>query len=101
MEQNYKAWLKVNDRPVAMNNFVEEFLSRTVAGAVASLRGADKIQSLKIYGEKGNIEISVNGTEIPLTPFPSDLISNTLMAMISSLKDVGDIKSIDIRVEVE
>jgi hypothetical protein len=101
MERNYKAWLKVNDKPVAMNRFVEEFLSRTMEGAVASLKGADKIQSLEIHGEKGNIEISLNGTEIPLTPFPNDLISNMLKAMISSLKDVGEIKIIDIRVEIE
>ena len=101
MEQNYRAWLQVNGKPVAMNGFVEEFLSRTMAGAVASLKGGDRIQNFVIHGEEGNIEISLNGTEIPLTPFPNDLISSTLTGIISSLKDVGDIKSFDIRVEVE
>lgn len=100
MEHNYRAGLKVNDKAIAMNKFVEEFLSRTMAGAIASLKGADKIQNFEIHGEAGNIEISVNGTEIPLTPFPNDLIYNTLIGIISSLKDVGDIRSFDIRVEV-
>ncbi|HEX7364741.1 MAG TPA: hypothetical protein VF366_06235 [Dehalococcoidia bacterium] len=100
MEHNYKAWLKINDKPVAMNRFVEEFISHISAGAVASLKGGDKIQNFAIHGEAGNIVISVNGTEIPLTPFPNDLIYNTLIGIISSLKDVGDIRSFDIRVEV-
>ena len=101
MEQNYRAWLKVNDKSVAMNRFVEEFISRITAGAVASLKGGEKIQNFEIHGRMSDTEISVNGTEIPLTPFPNDLIYNTLIGIISSLKDVGDIKSFDIRVEVE
>jgi len=101
VEQSYKAWLKVNDKPVPMNRFVEEFVARTTIGAVASLRGGDIIQDLELHDEKGNIEIKVNNTQIPLTPFPNDLISNTLKGMISSLKDIDGVDKIDITVEVK
>ncbi|OGN93302.1 MAG: hypothetical protein A2Z75_00420 [Chloroflexi bacterium RBG_13_50_10] len=100
MVGSYKAKLKVNQKLIETNRFVEEFLTRTVVGAVASLKGAEDIKSLIIHQKKGNVEITVNGSEIPLTPFPNDIISNTLVGMVSSLRDVEDIDSIDINVEV-
>ena len=101
MERSYKAMLRVNNKPIEMNRFVEEFLSHATVGAVTSLRGAEDIKSLRIHQKKGNVEITVNGSEIPLTPFPNDIISKTLVGMVSSLKDVEDIDSIDISVEVQ
>jgi len=99
MNENFKATLKVNQKPIPMNRFVEEFLSHTTVGAVTSLRGAENVRKLEIHQKKGNVEITVNGSEIPLTPFPNDIISNTLVGMVSSLKDVEDVESIDISVE--
>jgi len=101
MKGNFKAKLKVNNITIEMNPFVEDFLARTVVGAVASLKGGENVKSLKIHQKKGNVEITVNGKEIPLTPFPNDIISNTLVGMVSSLRDVDNIDSIDISVEVE
>ena len=101
MEGSYKARLKVNQKPVAMNRFVEEFVARTMAGAVTSLKGAEDIRNLIIHQKKGNVEITVNGSEIPLTPFPNDIISNTLVGMVSALRDVEDIDNVDLSVDAE
>jgi hypothetical protein len=101
MDKIYRAKLWVNKKPIPMNDFVEEFLSQTTVGAVASLRGAEDIRKLEIHQKKGNVEITVNDNQIPLTPFPNDIISNTLVGMVSSLKEIGDIESIDITVEVQ
>jgi len=101
MERSYKAMLRVNNKPIPMNRFVEEFLSHTTVGAVTSLRGAENVRKLVIHQKKGNVEITVNDSEIPLTPFPNDIISKTLLGMVSSLKDVEDIESIDISVEAQ
>lgn len=84
-----------------MNRFVEEFLSHTVVGAVSSLRGTESIRKLEIHQQKDNVEITVNSSEIPLTPFPNDIIANTLLGLVSSLKEVEDIESIDISVEIQ
>ena len=56
---------------------------------------------MKIHQKKGNVEVTVNGKDIPLTPFPNDIISNTLVGMVSSLRGIEDIDSIDISVEVD
>ena len=93
MAGSFKAKLRMNKITVEMNAFVEDFLARTVVGMVSSLRGVDKIHSLEIHKEKGDVKVTVNGNEIPLTPFPNNIIRNTLTALISSLKD-GD-KKID------
>ena len=93
MGMNFKAKLRVNKITVEMNPFVEDFVAHTVVGMVASLRGVDKLQSLDMHQEKGDVKIKVNGDYIPLTPFPNDIIWTTLTALISSLKEID--KKID------
>ena len=100
MKEKIRATLKVNEKAMEINPFVEEFLSRTMLGAASSLKETENIKNLKIHQKKGNVEITVNGKEIPLTPFPNDIISNTLVGMVSLLRDVDDIDSIDVSVEV-
>ena len=100
MEGKFTAELWVNQKSIPMNSFVEQFVSKTIVGAVSSLEGGDNIRKLQVNQNKGNVEIKVNGGLIPLTPFPNDIISNTLLGLVSSLKDVEEIDSIDISVEV-
>ena len=100
MKKNFRATLRVNEKAIDMNPFVEDFLARTTLAAVSSLKGTEVIKNLKIHQKKGNVELSVNGKDIPLTPFPNDIISNMLVGMVSSLKDVDDVDSMDISVEV-
>ena len=47
-----------------------------------------------------NISIRVNGIEIPLTEFPTEIIKNTICGMIKSLKGVDEIKNVEIKFEV-
>ena len=101
MKENFRATLKVNEKAIEMNPFVEEFLARTTVGAVASLRGAEDIRSLEIHQDKGNVRIEVNGKDIPLTPFPNDIISSTLVGLVSSLKGISKIDSLLINVALQ
>ena len=43
------------------------------------------------------ISIKVNGKEIPLTEFPTDIIKNTIVGMLKSLKGVEKIEDVEIR----
>jgi len=74
MEKNLKSELEVNNVSVELNPFVEEFLTRTVVGAVSSLKGAESIRDLELYLEGGDVKLVVDGNELPLTPFPTDII---------------------------
>lgn len=99
MKEHFRAALKVNGISVEINPFVEEFLARTMVGAVSSLKEVEDIKSLQVHQKKGNVEITANGKDIPLTPFPNDMISNTLIGIVSLLRGVDDIDSIDVSVE--
>jgi hypothetical protein len=45
------------------------------------------------------ISIKVNGKEIPLTEFPTEIIKSTICGMLKSLKGVDEIKNVEIRFE--
>ena len=98
MEENLKAKLEVNNVSVELNPFVEEFLTRTVVGAVSSLKGAESIRDLELYLEGGDVKLVVNGNELPLPPFPRDIIANTITGLVSSLKGVDKIDNLRVRV---
>ncbi len=101
MERNLKTELEVNNVPVELNPFVDEFLARTVVGAVSSLKGAGNIQGLELYLERDDVKIVVNGNELPITPFPKEIITNTIIGLISSLKGVHKIDSLKIKVKAQ
>lgn len=44
-----------------------------------------------------NIIIKVNGKEVTLTEFPTEIIKNTICGMLKSLKGVDEIKNVEIR----
>ena len=80
MERQFKTELEVNNVSVELNPFVDEFLTRTVVGAVSSLKGAENIQGLELRLERTDAKIVVNGSELSLTPFPKEIITNTYSA---------------------
>ena len=47
-----------------------------------------------------NISIKVNGKQIPMTEFPSEIIKNTICGMLKSLKGVDEIKNVEIHFEM-
>ena len=101
MEQDLKTELDVNNVSVELNPFVDEFLTRTVLGAVSSLKGAESIQGLELRLERNDVKIVVNGSELPLTPFPKEIITNTIIGLVSPLKGVEKVDSLKINVRAK
>jgi hypothetical protein len=99
MNDDFKATLMVNNEPIELNPFTEQFLARTVLGAVSSLRGAEDVHKLEMHLERGDVEIFVNGSQLPVTPFPRDIITNTVTGLVSTLKGVGEIESVHVEVK--
>ena len=99
MKESFEAKLWVNNVSVDMNPFVEEFLARTVTGAVCALKGTEDIQSLELYLEQGNVRVIVNGNELPFTPFPNKIIASTVTGLVSSLKGIDKIENLKINIQ--
>jgi hypothetical protein len=101
MDRDFKAELEVNRVSVELNPFVEEFLTRTVVGAVSSLKGAGNIRNLELHLERGDVKLVVNGNQLPITPFPRTIINNTITGLVSSLKGVDKADSLTINIRAE
>ena len=100
MKEGFKTTLRINNVPIEINPFVEEFLARTAVGAVSSLKGAKSIETVELHLDQGSVKVIVNGNELPLTPFPNDIIANTLVGLVSSLKGVDKVEGLDVSVYV-
>jgi len=100
MKETFEADLWVNGAPMDMNPFVEEFISRTVTGAVRCLKGGEDVTDLRLRVDEGTVTLVVNGTELEITPFPNDVIANTFTALVSTLKGVDKVNSLRIDVKV-
>lgn len=98
MDMNFKTKLEVNNVSVGLNPFVHEFLTRTVVGAVSSLKGAEDIQGLELCLESNDVRIVVDGSELPLTPFPKEIINNTIIGLVSPLKGVDKVDTLKINI---
>jgi hypothetical protein len=101
MARNFETELEVNHVSVELNPFVDEFLTRTVVGAVSSLKGAQNIDGLELHLERNDVRIIVNGNELPLTPFPKEIITNTIIGLVSPLKGVDKVDTLRIRIRAE
>jgi hypothetical protein len=99
MDRNLEAQLTVNKIPIKLNPFAEQFLARTVVGAVSSLKGTENVRDTELCLNKGDVKLIVNGNELPLTPFPKEILTNTITGLVSSLKGVGKIDSLKITVK--
>jgi hypothetical protein len=65
------------------------------------LKGAENIRNLGLYLERGDVKLIINGNELPLTPFPTDIITNTITGLVSSLKGVDKIDNLKISVKAQ
>jgi hypothetical protein len=98
MEMNFKTELTVNNVSVELNPFVHEFLTRTVIGAVSSLKGTENIHGLELHLDRNDVKIVVNGNGVPLTPFPKEIITNTIIGLVSPLKGIEKVDTMKIKI---
>jgi hypothetical protein len=89
--------LKVNGKTVEVTGFSKAFVTRTVAGAVSSLKDVPEIATLDLTSKFGKVKIAINGSPLSLKPFPTLILARTLAGMASTLKGVeGDVSSLEI-----
>lgn len=92
--------LSVNDMPVNLDYFVENYIDHVVGGIVASLKDTGGINTLEIaIDNEGQVTINLNGAEVPLKYFPVEIIKSTIEGIVSPLKGVDSvINNLDISI---
>ena len=95
-----KGSLTVNNNPIKLDYFVEEYVYHVVNGIIASLKDTGVIKTLELdIDNTGDVKINLNGSEVPLSFFPVEIIRNTLAGMVSNLKGVyGELKTLECRI---
>lgn len=84
--------LSVNDAPIALNNFVQDYTDHEVRAILASLRGTAEIENIDLSIEGDQVSIVLNHTTVPLNPFVTRIIRSTMLGIVSSLKGVSAIE---------
>ena len=81
--------LTVNDVPIKLDYFAEEYVDHVVGGIVSSLRGTGEIRDLEMAVDNGGrVRISLNGEDVSLKKFPVLIIKSTLDGMVAPLRGV-------------
>ena len=88
--------LLVNDKPIALDYFVQSFIDHTIKGVLTSLEGTGEMQDIEVSVEGDNLAINLNNAVIPTNPFVTKIIRNVIVGMVSSLKGVGEIDKVNI-----
>jgi hypothetical protein len=91
--------LSVNDVPINLDYFVQEYIDHVVGGILASLKDTGKIESLKLsIDNKGQLAINLNGSVIPLKYFPNEIIRSTILGMVAPLKGVDGVDRLQLNI---
>ena len=82
--------LSVNDVPIDLDYFVSGYIDHVMGGIIASLHDTGEINDLTLNIDTGGqVSISLNGADVPLTYFPVEIIRSTMMGMVAPLKGVS------------
>ncbi|MFO7986657.1 MAG: hypothetical protein R6U38_12405 [Desulfatiglandaceae bacterium] len=94
-----KIRLSVNNTPVEIDYFIQNFLDHTITGMVSSLEGVMDIREVEVSIEGIQTTILLNGSSLHINDFVNDLFRNTLLGMVSTLKGVPEIKQLTVDVQ--
>jgi hypothetical protein len=96
-----KTSLKVNGNNIEMNPFVEAYVYHLSGGMVASLKDTGAIKKLVLeIKDTGDVKMTLNGKDIPLNFFVTEIIRSTLTGMVSTLKGAeGKLKTLEINIQ--
>jgi len=91
--------LSVNDVPINLDYFVQEYIDHVVGGILASLRDTGEIESLELsIDNEGQVAISLNNSAVSLKYFPNEIIKSTIIGMVSPLTGVDEVNWLQISI---
>ena len=92
--------LSVNDVPINLECFIEEYLDHVIGGILGSLKDTEEIKSLALsINNEGQVTINLNDADVPIKYFPTEIIKSTILGMVSTLKGVDEIDRLDITIK--
>jgi hypothetical protein len=92
--------LSVDDVPINLDYFVENYIDHVIGGIVASLRDTGEVESLVLaIDNEGQVTMNLNNADVSLKYFPMEIIRSTILGMVSPLKGVeGEVNRLEITI---
>lgn len=102
-----KCDIKINGKPLEINEFTNDIVSNSIKAMVKSIKTEDDVHLIRVMisnienGDVTNSEISIktNGHDVGINAFTSGILKETIYAIISSLDTPEEIGKIEIMVE--
>jgi hypothetical protein len=93
--------LAVNNMPIKLDYFVENYVDHVIGGIVGSLHDTGQIDTLELsIDNEGQVRIQLNNADVPLKSFPMEIIKSTIEGIILPLKGVDRVTSpIEVKIE--
>lgn len=88
--------LSVNDKPVTLDYFAQDFIDHVVAGMLGALEGTGPIKNLTLSIEGDKVAIDLNGGAVATNTFAGKIVTSTMVGMVSSLKGGADASKLKI-----
>lgn len=93
-----KVSLYINDVPVPIEDFVQEFINKVITGMLSVLKGVDEIRRVDLFFDGDEVVINVNDTVVPSNDFINEFVRNTVTGMVTSLKGVDQVDKLEISI---
>jgi hypothetical protein len=95
-----KISLTVNNTPIDLDYFVAGYLDHVTGGIISSLKGTGQIKDLELtIDNDGIVTIILNGGDIPLGYFATEIVRSTVTGMVAPLKGVtGAIETLELKI---
>ncbi|MFC1970389.1 hypothetical protein ACFLV0_00380 [Chloroflexota bacterium] len=91
--------LSVNNVPINLDYFVQEYIDHVVGGIVASLNDTREIENLELFiDNEGQVTINLNNADVSLKYFPNEIIKSTIMGMVTKLKGVSEADRLELTI---
>lgn len=105
------SYLSIDEHVVGLNRFVSDYIKQNLIGIINTLNlgdyDVDKIGKIEVVIPQKPIEqspidaecsILVNGKNLEINEFASNIVSNSIKAMVNSIKTEDNVKRIDVHI---
>ena len=105
------SYLSIDGHVVGLNRFVSDYIKQSVIGVINTLNLKDydveRIGKIELVIPQDSIEqkpidakctILINGKDLEINEFTTNIVSNSIKAMVNSIKTEDDVKSIDVNI---
>ena len=105
------SYLSIDGHVVGLNRFVSDYIKQSVIGVINTLNLEDydveRIGKIELVIPQEPIEqnpidakcsILINGKDLEINEFTTNIVSNSIKAMVNSIKTEDDVKSIDVNI---